>query len=575
MDGLLHRTFQLLADQPFLAIFFVLGFGYMLGRVSLGFFSVGSTAGSLLVGLVVGALAFKLAGVHFTIPDLVGTIFLALFTYAVGLRVGPQFVEGIRQQGIQLVVLVLVTTTTAFAIVYGGSKMLGLAPGFAPGILSGANTISAVMGVATSAVDDGLYKPPAGISAGQVKANIAAGYSLSYILSILGIVLLVRNLPGMFGIDPVKAAKLSEKKYGAKGHALPGTSQAFDLGMMPTDVRVIELTNPELIGKPAHEVFERFQAPVMRLTRDHDIVPLAGNPRLEKGDLLTIAGRVENLLKAERLGTEVADEKARHLDVDQAEIVVTRPAYVGKTLDDLRASLPAYGVRVRALFRDGHELPLLPGTAIGRHDVLRVVGLPETVKRLTDAMGQAVRPTNATDIITLGFAIATGYLVGLISVPVAGIPIGLGTMGGIVVAGMAVSIIRSLNPALGGPMPEGARAFLEGIGVDLFVTTLGLTVAPALVTALSQGWSTLFVLLLGIVCAVVPTFISWLVGFYILKMDPIVLAGAVAGARNSTTAMRAISDKSKSTIPSFGYPVPYALSTVVFLIYGYLAMLLS
>ena len=83
------------------------------------------------------------------------------------------------------------------------------------------------------------------------------------------------------------------------------------------------------------------------------------------------------------------------------------------------------------------------------------------------------------------------------------------------------------------------------------------------------------VLVLGACCAVVPTFLSWLVGLYILKMDPMVLAGAVSGARNSTTALRAISDKSKSTIPSFGYPVPYALSTVVFLIYGYVAMLLS
>jgi putative transport protein len=58
-------------------------------------------------------------------------------------------------------------------------------------------------------------------------------------------------------------------------------------------------------------------------------------------------------------------------------------------------------------------------------------------------------------------------------------------------------------------------------------------------------------------------------------MDPMVLAGAVSGARNSTTAMRAISDKSKSTIPSYGYPVPYALSTVVFLVYGYLAMVFA
>ncbi len=58
-------------------------------------------------------------------------------------------------------------------------------------------------------------------------------------------------------------------------------------------------------------------------------------------------------------------------------------------------------------------------------------------------------------------------------------------------------------------------------------------------------------------------------------MDPIVLAGAVSGARNSTTAMKAISDKAHSQMPAFGYPVPYALSTVVFLVYGYLAMVLS
>jgi putative transport protein len=39
--------------------------------------------------------------------------------------------------------------------------------------------------------------------------------------------------------------------------------------------------------------------------------------------------------------------------------------------------------------------------------------------------------------------------------------------------------------------------------------------------------------------------------------------------------MRAISDRSKSSIPAFGYPVPNALSTVIFLVYGYLAMVLS
>ena len=124
-------------------------------------------------------------------------------------------------------------------------------------------------------------------------------------------------------------------------------------------------------------------------------------------------------------------------------------------------------------------------------------------------------------------------------------------------------------------MPEGARAFLEGIGVDVFVTTLGLTTAPFLVTTLLESNTALVVIPLGLVCATLPTVISWIVGLYVLKMDPIVLAGAVAGARSSSSAMRAISDAAGSTMPSYGYPVPYAVSTVVLLIYGYVAMLLS
>src|SRR5262245_4886101 len=572
----MNAVFQLLAAQPFMAIFLVLGLGYVVGRFSLGFFSLGSTAGSLLVALIVGSLAFVIAGVRFQIPDLVGTIFLALFTYAIGLRVGPLFVEGLRREGFQLVVLVMVTTTAAFMFAFFGSRLLELPPGYAPGLLSGANTISAVMGVATAAVDEGLYIVPAGLTAEAVKANIAAGYSLSYILSVLALVLLVRNLPGMFGFDPVTAAREAEKSFGAKGQALPGTSAAFDLGMPVVGVRVLRLERGELAGQPAAEVLRRFDVPVLKITRGDKVVPLAGNPALERDDLLTIAGPIERLLPlAEKIGAEVADDAARHLDIDQAEIVVTDLSYVGKTLSDLQRSPAAYGVRIRAWFRASHELPLLPDAKLARHDVVRVAGLPAGVERLVKALGVAVRPTNTTDIITLGLGIAAGWAVGLITVNVAGIPIGLGTMGGIVVMGMAISIVRSINPALGGPMPEGARAFLESIGVDVFVTTMGLTLAPALLAALSQGATTLMVLGLGVVTATVPTFISWLVGLYILKMDPMVLAGAVSGARNSTTAMRAISDKSKSTIPSYGYPVPYALSTVVFLIYGYLAMVFS
>jgi putative transport protein len=80
------------------------------------------------------------------------------------------------------------------------------------------------------------------------------------------------------------------------------------------------------------------------------------------------------------------------------------------------------------------------------------------------------------------------------------------------------------------------------------------------------------VVLVGMVGALVPPFVSWLIGLYVFKMDPILLAGAVAGSRSSTTAMKAMQDTSKSSVPAFGYPVPYALSAVIVLIFAYLAM---
>ena len=66
---------------------------------------------------------------------------------------------------------------------------------------------------------------PDGMTADQVGANIAAGYAISYILSSVFIILLIKYLPTMFGVDPVKSGKEAEADFGAGGDsiALPST----------------------------------------------------------------------------------------------------------------------------------------------------------------------------------------------------------------------------------------------------------------------------------------------------------------------------------------------------------------
>jgi putative transport protein len=277
--------FQLIAKEPFLALFLCLGIGHLIGRIKIRGFTLGTTASSLLVALIVSAVAFETAGIRFTIPDLVQTASLSLFLFAVGLRVGPQFVEGLRQEGFHLVLLTFLTATLNFLIVWGGSRYFELAPGFSAGMISGGYNVTAAMGVATRAVQDGAFKVPAGFTAEEVIANIAAGYSLTYIFSLLGIVFLITHLPGMFGINVVEAAKQSARKFGGSADPAPGTPQAFKHGMLSGDIRVFQLANPQLAGHPALEVFQRFDTPVLRITRHGESVPLKDNPPLETGDL--------------------------------------------------------------------------------------------------------------------------------------------------------------------------------------------------------------------------------------------------------------------------------------------------
>ena len=90
-----------------------------------------------------------------------------------------------------------------------------------------------------------------------------------------------------------------------------------------------------------------------------------------------------------------------------------------------------------------------------------------------------------------------------------------------------------------------------------------------------HGTVVIWIAVLGLLGALVPPFIAWLYGYYIRKMNPIVLAGACAGGRNSTPALNGVQEISGSAISAVAYPVPYALTSAVVLILGYTAMVLS
>ncbi|MBJ8194106.1 aspartate-alanine antiporter, partial [Bacillus cereus] len=75
------------------------------------------------------------------------------FLFAMGYRVGPQFVHGLKKDGLPQVLFAVIVCVTGLATAYVAARILGYNPGQGAGLLAGSLTQSAVIGVASDAIN--------------------------------------------------------------------------------------------------------------------------------------------------------------------------------------------------------------------------------------------------------------------------------------------------------------------------------------------------------------------------------------------------------------------------------------
>jgi putative transport protein len=577
--GIFGFLLNYLAQNPFAFLFLALALGYPLGRFTVKGISLGTTAGTLVVGIAIALTSSAVFGITYAIPGLVEDIFLMMFMYALGMRVGPQFFSGLARGGLDFIVIGVITCVSLVAIGYFGAKLVGLPPGYGAGIISGSYTVTAVMGVAGSAVSSGAFELPAGMTKDGVMANMAAGYAISYVLSSLFTILFVKYLPSMFGFDPVKSAKEAEASFesGEDGGALPGTAGASILGFTGEQIRSYKVEHEELAGQSVQDLFEKYpRAAVLKVVRGDQVLDAKDNPTLQMGDIIGVGGRYGDLISkgTEVVGTEIDEPRARKVDIEVADIHVGKTEYAGKTLEELGKEI-GFGVYLKSMFRAGVAIPHKPKTVVEKGDVLRLAGPAWCVNQAAKALKSVPHVESAyTEVAFMAVALLVGFIIGHASVKISGIPFALGTSAGCMLMGILISWLRTRNPDFGGPTSEGARAFLNDIGLSMFVAVLAAGVGPKIMQSF-QGTVVIWLAVLGLLGALVPPFLGWLYGLYFRKMNPIILAGACAGARNSTPTLNGVQDVSQSAICAVAYPVPYALTSALVLILGYIAMVFA
>ncbi len=213
--------FATLKQYPEIAIFLALAFGYYFGKFTFKGIGLGSVTATLIAGVVIGQIGI-------TINQPLKAFSFLMFLFAVGYGVGPQFVRGIARDGVPQAIFSVVQCVFSLVALVVIAKVAGYDLGYAAGLYSGSQTISAAMGLSTDAINR-LGLPP-----DQAKAlidSMPVAYAVTYMFGTMGSAIVIAVLgPKLLGIDLVAACKDYEEKYGGGKKEVGGAGSAWYSG---------------------------------------------------------------------------------------------------------------------------------------------------------------------------------------------------------------------------------------------------------------------------------------------------------------------------------------------------------
>jgi len=557
-----------LQNTPELAIFLTLALGFAVGKIKIKGFSLGSVTGVLLMGVLVGQLGIPIS------PTVKSTFFL-IFLFAVGYSVGPQFVQGLKKDGLPQIAFAAIVCVSCLLVAWVAALIAGFDVGNAAGLLAGANTISAVIGVATDTINQ------LSISDDQKHTfinQIPVAYAVTYIFGTAGTAWFLASIgPKLLGKNVIEQTREYEASLGG---SISEEDSSMEYAYDGTTFRVVEVTNEYFNHDRTVQEVEDMLVQKGWPVYIERIRPLKGDiiqepvptDKINKGDHLVLNGPLDTLLSDENsIGTEVADIELLDFKAEAIRVIVANKQVVGKTLLELKTSKDRHGVVIRKIHRGKATLPLLKNVTLQRGDVVEMEGRKADVDRFASYLGYAERPTNITDLLYVGLGIFLGGILGSLTIRTGNVPLSLSASGGVLIMGIIFGWARSLRPTFGA-VPEPAIWLMNNLGLNVFIAVVGINAGPDFIAGLKAAGVSLFIA--GIFVSLVPMFIGLMLGRFVFKFPPAITLGACAGARTTTAALGALEDSLKSRVPALSYTTTYAVGNTLLIIWGVVIVLL-
>lgn len=512
--------------------------GKLLGRVKIAGISFGVTW-ILFVGLLLSHWGLRIDSTTLKFMQEFGLI---LFIFSIGLQVGPGFFSSFKSGGVTLNMLASLVVLLGVGITVILYFTTGLPITTMVGILSGAVTNTPGMGAAQQA-----YSEMTGNSA----PDIAMGYAVAYPLGVVGIILSIIAVRGIFRIS------LSAEREDQRNKNRDKESEAVSVSLV--------VKNPGVFGKDIRSVegYVGKNFVISRVFHDDHVTMANSKTVLEEGDRLLIVASPKDIeaIKA-FIGNEVPMERSEWNGDDvklvSKKIIVTKSSLNGKTLAhlNLRASC---GVTVTRVERAGLELVAHPSLSLQVGDRVLVVGTKTSVENATKLIGNSMTKLREPHLSPIFFGIFLGIVLGSIPFHFPGIPqpVKLGLAGGPLIISILIGRFGH-HFKMVTYTTISANLMLREVGISLFLACVGIGAGEGFVETIANGgyvW-----IGYGAIITILPLLIVGFIGRVFCKINYFTLMGLMSGSMTDPPALAYSNSIAGNDLPAVSYATVYPLT---------------
>lgn len=514
---------------------FVIAAGIYIGKLKFFGVSLGVTF-VLFVGILMGHLGYV---VNDNILKFVREFGLILFIFSIGLQVGPGFFSSFKKGGMRLnffaVLIIALNVLIVLGIYFFGNvnDINALV-----GVMSGAVTNTPGLAAAQQTVSQ-MYQSPE-------QANLmASGYAAAYPLGVVGIILSMFVIKGIFRISTDSEIKKIEEDQ--------------ENSQLKPYILTVEVKNDLIDGRTLlqlHDVIQCNFVVSRSMSSDNVITIPKSSTQIHVGDrLLIVCSAVDVSRFTAVLGPQVnVDWESTPTPVFSRRILITKSEYNGVALGSLRLH-NGYKLNATRVNRAGVDLLASPNLRLQMGDRLTVVGNLDDIDRLAARLGNSMKRLNQPNLITIFVGIILGIILGSVNL---GFGMKLGLAGGPLVVAILLSRF-GYKAKLITYTSSSASLLLRELGICLFLASVGISAGKGFANAVFNTTGMWWVIW-GFVITVVPLIIVGLIARGRDKINFLTIMGLFSGGCTDPPALAYANNSTSNDAPAVAYSTVYPLT---------------